>query len=136
MKHAVVLQEDVFDAVSRLDKKGETFDVIYLDPPYTVDEIFEPVMQRMGQTRLLDPDGVLVIRTRKEKDMASEYGNLEKFREKVYGISRAHFYRLKDSASADLEADDGKTEGGRSNPAASRASAAEPASAVTGHQEA
>ena len=136
MKHAVVLQEDVFDAVSRLDKKGETFDIIYLDPPYTVDEIFEPVMQRMGQTRLLEDDGVLVIRTRKEKDMASEYGNLEKFREKVYGISRARFYRLKDSASADPEADDGKTEGGRSNPAASRASAAEPASAVTGHQEA
>ncbi len=94
MTNAVVLQEDVFDAVKRLERKGEKFDTIYLDPPYTVDEIFEPVMELMGQTELLDPEGVLVIRTRKEKEMKDRYGNLEKYREKVYGISRAHFYRM------------------------------------------
>lgn len=94
-KNAVVLQEDVFDAVRRLDRKGEQFDTIYLDPPYTVDEIFEPVMELMGQTDLLAEDGTLVIRTRKEKDMGQEYGKLEKVREKTYGISRAHFYRRK-----------------------------------------
>lgn len=105
MKNAVVLQEDVFDAVKRLEKKGEKFDTIYLDPPYTVDEIFEPVMQLMGETDLLDPDGVLVIRTRKEKDMAPRYGRLEKYREKVYGISRAHFYHLADDAQKPGTAD-------------------------------
>lgn len=47
--------------------RKKTFDLIYLDPPYTVDEIFEPVMDSMGKANLLDPDGMLVIRTRKEK---------------------------------------------------------------------
>ena len=28
-----------------------------------------------------------------------EYGRLEKYRDKVYGISRAHFYRLKEKES-------------------------------------
>lgn len=97
LKKGVVLQDDVFAAVDRLDKKGETFDIIYLDPPYTVDEIFVPVLEKMGSLDLLDKDGMLVIRTRKEKELPDETGNLIKFREKVYGISKAHFYRRKDA---------------------------------------
>lgn len=96
-RKAKILQTDVFRAIDDLSNQKKTFDLIYLDPPYTVDEIFEPVMDSMGKANLLDPDGMLVIRTRKEKEMKDQYGNLEKFREKVYGISKAHFYRLSDS---------------------------------------
>lgn len=92
----VVLQDDVFLAADRLNKKGETFDIIYMDPPYTVDEIFVPVLEKMGSLDLLDKDGMLVIRTRKEKDLPETAGHLTKFREKVYGISKAHFYRRND----------------------------------------
>ena len=88
-----VYAEDVFSVIEKLDQQGETFDIIYLDPPYTVDEIFHPVMEALGKTNLLKEEGVLVIRSRKEKEMADTYGNLTKFREKVYGISKAHFYR-------------------------------------------
>lgn len=54
-------------------------------------------MEKIGSAGLLDEDGTLVIRTRKEKEMADQYGDLEKFREKVYGISKAHFYRQKET---------------------------------------
>ena len=92
-----VCQEDVFNVIDRLSNQNRKFDLIYLDPPYTVDEIFEPVMEKIGSADLLDEDGSLVIRTRKEKEMADQYGDLEKFREKVYGISKAHFYRQKET---------------------------------------
>jgi 16S rRNA (guanine(966)-N(2))-methyltransferase RsmD len=88
---AILMEEDAFAAVDRL--AGQTFDFIYLDPPYTVDEIFIPIMEKMGASNLLEKDGVLVIRTRREKDMPEVFGPLEKFRTKTYGISTAHFYR-------------------------------------------
>ncbi|GJM56842.1 16S rRNA (guanine(966)-N(2))-methyltransferase RsmD [uncultured Dubosiella sp.] len=95
-KNVQVLAANVFTALPALHEK---FDIIYLDPPYTVDEIFQPVMELLGSLDLLNEDGIVVIRTRKEKEMDEEYGRLEKYRDKVYGISRAHFYRLKEKES-------------------------------------
>lgn len=94
-----VLQQDVFDAIQALGARNETFDLIYLDPPYTVDEIFHPVMAALGDAKLLKPDGEVIIRTRREKQMDDRYGSLEKYREKTWGISTAHFYRQKDNDS-------------------------------------
>ncbi len=92
-RNALVLQKDVFDVIDDLSRQKKTFDLIYLDPPYTVDEIFEPVMKKIGSAGLLAENGTLVIRTRKEKELADQYGGLVRCRDKVYGISRAHFYR-------------------------------------------
>lgn len=92
-RQATVLEKDVFDAIAQLKAKGQKFDLIYLDPPYTVDEIFHPVMEALGDGALLNEEGQIVIRTRKEKKMNDRYGSLEKVREKSWGISTAHFYR-------------------------------------------
>lgn len=92
-RNVQLLEQDVFDAIGSLKAKGETFDLIYLDPPYTVDEIFHPVMEALGDAALVREDGEVVIRTRKEKKMHDQYGRLKKYREKSWGISTAHFYR-------------------------------------------
>lgn len=92
-RDARLMEEDVFSAIEKLHGAGEKFDIIYLDPPYTVDEIFHPVMEALAKADLLAEDGVVVIRTRREKEMKERYGNLERFRTKSWGISTAHFYR-------------------------------------------
>lgn len=94
-RSAELLQRDVFAALDQLKRENRTFDHIYADPPYTVDAIFHPVMEALGDGKLLAEDGVVCIRTKKEKKMRDEYGVLEKFREKTWGISTAHFYRKK-----------------------------------------
>ncbi len=93
-KNVSLMEQDVFAAIERLKASKETFDLIYLDPPYTVDSIFHPVMEALGDGALLNEDGSIVIRTRKEKKMQDRYGRLEKYREKSWGISTAHFYRV------------------------------------------
>ena len=87
-----VCQEDVFGAIKRLSVRGAKFDIIYVDPPFTVDEIFYPVMEALDDADILHEDGMIVIRTLKEKDMPVAFGKLEKYREKNYGISTVHFY--------------------------------------------
>lgn len=92
-RDANVMEQDVFEAIKLLKSRGEKFDIIYLDPPYTIDEIFHPVMEALADAALLKPDGEIVIRTKKEKKMNERYGRLKKYREKTWGISTAHFYR-------------------------------------------
>ncbi|WP_268259463.1 16S rRNA (guanine(966)-N(2))-methyltransferase RsmD [Allobaculum mucilyticum] len=89
-----VLEEDVFQAIADLKKRHETFDRIYLDPPYTVESIFDPVMEALGDGELLNPDGEIVIRSLNTKPMKERYGKLRKYREKTWGISTAHFYKI------------------------------------------
>lgn len=92
---AQVMPMDAFKAVEELSNENEKFDFIYLDPPYTVESIFLPIMETIDAANLLKEDGMLVIRSHKDLKLPDSFNNLEKFREKKYGISIAHFYRLK-----------------------------------------
>lgn len=88
-----VYQDDVFKRIGWLAENGYRFDIIYLDPPFTVDEIFLPVMECLSNARLLDKDGCIAIRTRREKEMPEKIGVLRRFKLKNYGISSVHFFR-------------------------------------------
>lgn len=63
-----VYQDDVFGRIGWLAENGYMFDIIYLDPPFTVDEIFLPAMERLSNAKLLAKDGCIAIRTRREQE--------------------------------------------------------------------
>ena len=90
-----VYKDDAFKVVERLENQKIQFDIIYLDPPYTVDEIFIPIMEALGNTHLLKEDGILAIRTKKEKELPDTFHYLEKTKMKKYGISMVHYYQVK-----------------------------------------
>lgn len=87
-----VYKDNVFRRIECLKVEGERFDIIYLDPPFMVDEIFVAVMEALSDGQLLTVDGIIVIRTKKEKEMPDEIGKLRKYKFKTYGISSVHFY--------------------------------------------
>ena len=87
-----VYKEDVFKVIKLLAAGEETFDIIYADPPFTVDSIFWPVMEALSDGKLLKEGGVVAIRTLTEKEMPERFGVLKKEKERKYGISMVHFY--------------------------------------------
>lgn len=87
-------QDDVFRQIEVLKKKGYKFDIIYLDPPFTVDSIFIPVMEALSDGLLLNEDGFICIRTLDTKEMPVLIGKLEKTKYKKYGISGLHTYMV------------------------------------------
>lgn len=90
-----VLKSDVIEAVGRFKRTRRTFDIIYVDPPFTMPELFPPVMEALGDGALLKEDGVLAIRSEtKRLEMPESVGNLARVREKRYGISTVSFYRV------------------------------------------
>ena len=84
--------DDVFNRVNLLSVKKEKFDIIYMDPPFTVDEIFIPVLECVAEADILNEDGILAIRSLKEKQLPEEVFGLVKYKIKTYGISTIHFY--------------------------------------------
>ena len=97
-QQAVVYKDDVFSRLKWLQANKQFFDIIYLDPPFTQDTIFHPVIEAVADANILNPDGVIAIRTLKEKEMPDAVGNLVKYKHKVYGISAIHFYCLEEEA--------------------------------------
>ena len=98
-----VIKGDVFNVIGRFARMGRTFDFVYLDPPFTNPEIFEPVMEALADAALLRDGGSIVIRSRKEMKMPETIGRIAKVREKRYGISTVHFYEVAEAASGDVD---------------------------------
>ncbi len=105
-RHEVV-RGDVLNAIARFGRTHRTFDFVYLDPPFTEPGIFLPVIEALGDGVLLNEGGTVVLRAHKSMGMPGEVGALRKVREKRYGISTVHFYRLASEveASEDESAD-------------------------------
>lgn len=90
-----VLKSDVIEAVGRFKRTRRTFDIVYVDPPFTMPELFPPVMEALGDGSLLKEGGVLAIRSEtKRLEMPESVGSLERVREKRYGVSTVSFYRV------------------------------------------
>lgn len=94
--HAEVVRDDAFRVIGHLGRTHQTFDIVYLDPPFTVDEIFIPVMEALADGALLAEGGTVAIRTRDRKEMPDDFGVLHKVRLKRYGSSTVHFYERVD----------------------------------------
>ncbi len=87
-----VHRNDVFKAIDILEKRGVKFDVIYIDPPFTDDEIFSRIMHRIDAADIINHQGEIIIRTRRKKVLPGDLKNLEKYRENNYGESTLHYY--------------------------------------------
>ena len=72
-----VFQDDVFRRITRLKEQGQQFDIIYADPPFTVEAIFLPLIEALSVACLRMPDAIQ---------------QLERSRVRTYGISNVHFY--------------------------------------------
>lgn len=94
-----VYKNDVFKAVDLLEKKSEKFDFIYVDPPFTDEEIFDRIMSRLDQARLLTDEGILLLRTRRKKKLTEGLKHLIKYRMNEYGESTLHYYKWEEEAS-------------------------------------
>ena len=82
---AEVYQDDVFARIQWFKKTGQKFDIIYLDPPFTVDSIFIPVMEALDEADILAEDGVIVAEHWAKLELPEELHGFEKIKERKYG---------------------------------------------------
>lgn len=92
---AEVYCQDVFKAIEILKKNDKYFDFIYIDPPFTKEDFFDKVMEKLDNHKIYKENVVIVIRIPRKKDLNKDLTNLEHYRENIYGESCLHYYRFK-----------------------------------------
>ncbi len=87
-----IVQDDVLRALERLWRRGERFDLVFLDPPYG-QGLAQRTLERLGQLDALLSEGAVVVASVFKKEaLAPRYGGLERVRERTYGDTALVFY--------------------------------------------
>ncbi len=90
---ALVMSMDVMSAIKQLDRKGEHFDLVFMDPPYN--HMFErDVLANMRDVSFIDEDTLIIF----EASLETETDYLESFgyevvKEKIYKTNKHLFVK-------------------------------------------
>ena len=84
-------KNDVIRACEILGRKGEKFDIIFMDPPYK-EELCTKVSEAVLKTGILAEGGLVICEHHVFEKMADQIGELKKADERVYGKKCITFY--------------------------------------------
>jgi 16S rRNA (guanine(966)-N(2))-methyltransferase RsmD len=102
-----VLQRDALTALHALSKRGERFDVVFVDPPYRAAG-YGAVLERIDASGLLSSRGVVVVEHHHKASVAERYGELVQARRLRAGESCLSFFRRGSDAASAGTAFDGR----------------------------
>jgi 16S rRNA (guanine(966)-N(2))-methyltransferase RsmD len=96
-ERALIYPRDAFAALGLLRRQGESFDIVYVDPPYGKGYELK-ALALIGKYALILRGGVVVAETDCRDRPPEEVDNLRLFRSERYGDTVLSFYRVKESA--------------------------------------
>lgn len=82
-------------ALKLLAAEGESFDLVFADPPYRGEEALR-VLKMLGELELLSEEAVVVIEHAPTLELPENSGLLDRFDQRRYGSAAVSFYRKKD----------------------------------------
>ncbi|MBI4747327.1 MAG: 16S rRNA (guanine(966)-N(2))-methyltransferase RsmD [Acidobacteria bacterium] len=86
-----LIQRDVLKALKQLMTEERAYDFIFFDPPYA-SPVYQPVLKQLGESKLLSPDGWLVVEHHAKQTLPETVGLLRRFREVRQGETSLSFY--------------------------------------------
>lgn len=91
---SVVIKNDVFRALKKFNDDKESFDIIFMDPPYALG-LNETVLKEIIDLKLIKKDGI-VITEQPSKGALTEIDGLELIKQKDYKTTIMSFWTLGD----------------------------------------
>ena len=80
------------DAKDYLSSCKESFDIIFLDPPYAYDQV-EVLVRLIAKNNLLNKDGIIIYE-HKEDRQSQNFDGVELYDVRKYGIAIFDFYKV------------------------------------------
>ena len=87
-----LINRPVLTALTYLAGEKQTFDIIYLDPPYD-SPLYHQVLESIASHGLLATDGVVLVEHRRSLLLLPNYDQLRPYREINQGETRLTFYK-------------------------------------------
>jgi 16S rRNA (guanine966-N2)-methyltransferase len=88
-----LLAMDVLHALKLLAKRQETFDIIYIDPPYGQPDLIQSVLEEIEKNNLVLPEALIFFETSaQEQSIDYKSTRLKKASSRIFGIARLDQY--------------------------------------------
>ena len=91
-----VLQQSVRHAVSSLCQEKIIADIVFIDPPYRMEDAYLETLDLLADSEILGPSSVIVAEHEKQFDPGAAFGRLRRSRQLVQGNTILSFYRLEE----------------------------------------
>lgn len=88
-----VLAQDVTRALPVLEGRGVTTDIVFIDPPYRMEEAYKQTLETLSGSVLLKSQGIAIAEHDKRFDPGEGFGQLRRFRKLEQGDSTLSFYK-------------------------------------------
>ncbi len=92
LERAYVLHNDFREAMARLQRRGFTFDLVFVGPPYEKG-LADLALRRLGDSKLLRKEAIVVTEIHKKSTLEKTYDRLKQVDKRIYGDSVLLFYR-------------------------------------------
>ena len=93
-ENAEIINEDVYAAIERLGRRGDKFDIIFMDPSYAAG-YYVPVMEAIKKADILAAEGYIVAESAKGVDFTAAEG-FKIFKERKCGPAVMNFLNLEE----------------------------------------
>lgn len=90
--NSLVMKEDAFAAIRMLSKKGECFDLIFVDPPYDL-YLGLPVLEKIFEYKLIKSTGLVILESSKREVLPFRVKSMILARQKKYGDTLLTIFR-------------------------------------------
>jgi 16S rRNA (guanine966-N2)-methyltransferase len=87
-------KQDVLRAIRELDASGVQADLVFLDPPYRMQEEYGQTLKVLSESRLLKTESIVIAEHAKRFDLREIFGALRRYRRLEQGDAALSFYRI------------------------------------------
>ena len=88
-----IARQELPQALGRMERDGVTADVVFIDPPYRMQDAYGKTLATLAQSSLIGATSVIIAEHDKKFDPGEEFGALRRFRILMQGGTALSFYR-------------------------------------------
>ena len=89
-----VINSDCFFAIKQLHRKGERFNILFIDPPYRLD-LAKKTLKTLEAYDILHPNCLVIVQHDKREILPEASGRILRVKEKKHGDSLLTIYKAK-----------------------------------------
>jgi len=89
-----ILRDDLSGVIWRLQREHFAADVVFLDPPYQLQQAYEVTLSALAESSLVWAMSLVIAEHEKKFDPGDEFGSLRRVRKLAQGSSVLSFYRI------------------------------------------
>jgi len=91
-ERASIITKKVLQFIELVKRSRQTFDIIFLDPPYHTDEIID-ALSAIGKSHILRQDGIVIAEHFTKRQLSERFDGLKKVKDYKYGDSGLSLYK-------------------------------------------